>query len=214
MPVHKMTDEIAQLDREWPMGRALDLPEGATVLLAGMYKGRVAELLENLYQPGRIVGYDPQVWALAEAEQRMRRLGVTWEMYSFAIGVRNDFARAMLGWGSDACSLISAGDQTPGRAHMREALDEFAAIDLDWIDFALFNMEGYEYPLLRYLASVSDSGQGVPSFMDQIGRIAVQFHTGLGNAYPKDEVFELMSRTHTVKIDNFPQWVLWERIPS
>jgi len=214
MPVHKMTDEIAQLDREWPMGRALDLPEGATVLLAGMYKGRVAELLENLYQPGRIVGYDPQIWALAEAEQRMRRLGVTWEMYSFAIGVRNDFARAMLGWGSDACSLISAGDQTPGRAHMREIAQEFRTIDLEWIDFALFNMEGYEYPLIRHLAEQTSTHAYAWMVLENIGQIAVQFHAGLGNAYPKDEVFELMSRTHTVKIDNFPQWVLWERIES
>jgi hypothetical protein len=207
-----MTEEIAQLDREWPMGRALDLPDGATVLLAGMYKGRVAELLENLYQPGRIVGYDPQLWALAEAEQRMRRLGVSWEMYSFAIGTRGEFGRGMLGWGSDACSLVNAGDKTAGFATIREALDEFEAIDLDWIDFALFNMEGYEYPLLKHLAASSYTNAGhTPSYLEQIDQIAVQFHTGLGNAYPKDEVFEIMARTHIVKIDNFPQWVLWSR---
>lgn len=66
------TEEIQQLAREWPMGYSLDLPHDATVVIAGMYKGRVAELLTNLYANSdpltdsemEIFGFDPQGWAL------------------------------------------------------------------------------------------------------------------------------------------------------
>jgi hypothetical protein len=210
-----MTPEIEQLLTEWPMGYDLRLPASSTCVVAGMYKGRVAELLHELYKPKRIVGYDPQLWALNDTRVRAHRLGIAinppyvpdwgsyWEINNFAIGVA-DIDNAPMGeWETDGCSFINYMSRNLGCGNIVEIGEQFERDMLYSIQCVVFNMEGYEYELLPHMVA--------SHIIERIERIAVQFHVGLGNALPQQEVYDLMAPTHYIAVDDFPRWVLWKR---
>lgn len=209
-----MTPEIEQLLKEWPMGYALDLPPNSTCVVAGMYKGRVAELLHELYKPERIVGYDPQLWALNETRERAKRLGIPinppyvpssgsyWELRNHAIGVGDAEHVPMGEWETDGCSFINHGSRVRGYGDIAEISAQFERDMIYHVNLVVFNMEGYEYQLLPHMVE--------RGMMRNIDTLAVQFHTGLGNAVSQWQVYQWLEPTHVVAIDDFPRWVLWK----
>lgn len=197
-----MTPEIQQLLREWPLGNDLALDEDSVCVLAGMYKGRVAELLYSAYGCKRIIGFDAQLWALKEAHEREERLGTKWEIYPYLIGDRTEANITMHEWGTDGCSTVAQTRET-GTAQMYEIKRAFDAAKIGHVDFLLFNAEGAEYYLLPHMVE--------QDMMKDIDKIAVQFHIGLGNAIPREEIDALMEQTHTCAYDDFPRWLYWVR---
>lgn len=199
-----MTPEIEQLAKDWPMCHDLKLKPDSTCVFVGMYVGRAAELIEEMYAPKRVVGFDPQLWALKQAQDRSDRLDKNWELYPYAVWVSGNGEIVPMGeYNTDGCSLINVDSRERGNARIYEIGAEFIRRKLMSIDFFLLNAEGAEYELLPYMARIG--------MLDTIGKIAVQFHTGLGNAVPPEDVYALMWQTHVVVADDFPRWVLWER---
>jgi hypothetical protein len=251
MDVLEMTEEIAMLDQEWPLGRMLDLPSESRVLFAGMYKGRAAELLHALYQPRYVYGFDPQLWALRESETRAQDIGASytieyadgrnagdqeypeiwqrhhearklwpvekqdapfWSLFNFAIGTEGDHGKTLpMGeWETDGCSFL-ADTRTQGSGTIYEIGQVLNAVVLPaggdtvpLLDLGLFNMEGYEYPLLMHMYE-----HGQLSWFD---RLVVQFHTHAEGGYSMDTIRENMEKAgFELAFDDFPRWIYWRR---
>lgn len=185
------------------MGARLALREGATCVVAGAYKGKVVDLLYHLYQPARIVGYEPQDWAFFMAKGRVGDLpGV--ELHRYGIGV--EFGVFPMGeWGTDGCSFVNVGSREQGEGLVAEIGKEFDQRGLDEIDFFLMNMEGYEYSLLPHMCAT-----GV---IRRVALLAAQFHLNLQNysALAEANMFRDLLATHRLVEDDYPRWQLWER---
>lgn len=209
MTVETMSAEMKDLLERWPMGNALDLPRASTCIVAGAYKGAVMELLDEMYSPERIVGFEPQRWAFEHAwlrvSDRTNCLIVPWGL---GAGVNGLFP--MAAYETDECSFVGIGDERgPIRSQQRgtgRLVEMRAALDflrLNAIDLAVLNMEGYEYILLPYMIE-----HGIHR---QIDRFAVQFHPKFGTDETYRSICTTLDATHDVTMDDFPRWVLWRR---
>jgi hypothetical protein len=194
------------LDR-WPMGRTFDLPPLSTCVVAGAFTGRVMELLDALYDPERIIGFEPQIWAFQQAWQRLSDktncLLLPWGISTGAEGIFE-----MVAYETDECSFVGLGDERgPVRSKQRgegrlvEATRAFRMVGLGLVDLAVINMEGYEYPLLPYLIDQRMTAD----------RMVVQFHTKFGTDEQEAQIRLGLDRTHEVIEDDFPRWVYWRR---
>lgn len=190
--------DIKELLGVWPMGWTFGLREHSVCVVAGAYKGRVIDLLYQVYRPRRILGFDPQQWAIKTATERVGHLPEV-ELYPFAIGLTNGVF-PMGETETDGCSFVNAGEgvRQPGFGEMQDIRNfDFGPR----VDLAVFNMEGYEFDLLPYMISLG--------MMKTWDRFAVQFHHGFGNDGNYQSLLKDMARTHEVVIDNAPQWVYW-----
>jgi len=192
----KVTEDIKELLDVWPMGWTFDLPPESTVVVAGSYKGRVLDLIDQVYSPSGIYGFEPQKWAFDIANERTKDLSNIYN-HNYAIGAKSGVF-PMGEWETDACSFVNHVREQ-GSGVMRE-IDTFFPSTFQ-VDLAIFNMEGYEFDLLPYMIE--------KGMMNHWKRFAVQFHHGFGNDSKWTDLFEKMTETHEIVIDNYPQWVYW-----
>lgn len=202
-----MKDDLEQLLHNWPIAHMLRLPPDSTVVIAGVYQGKLAELLYELYRPARLVGYDPAKWAIDNAADRLSqvhfRLGCLWELHSYAIGIEFNAQKPMGEWGTDGCSFVNVGSREQGVGEMREISQEFRRAELDTIDLFVMNMEGYEFDLLPHMAA--------KHMFASIDLLAVQFHLSLGNDNDPAKWLGQLEQTHRRFIDHYPQWIVWKK---
>lgn len=210
-----MPEELKTLAKIWPLVFQFKLPPNANIVVAGCYEGKVMNLLRWVYPDFRkLIGYDLQ----SEACNKARTLfdgtdGI--EIYNhglggyyphkihprnygtidttIAYGLETSYAEDV---SAPECELVPAGT-----AFNRLDLGESGTIDL-----LLLNMEGYETHLIRYLDK--------HSWLDQIDRLAVQFHPSL---IPSSEnsvdqtVLLLETNDYRLIVDELPQWGYWCR---
>lgn len=191
----EIDEDIRELLKVWPMGWQFGLPPHSVCVVAGAYKGRVMDLLHQVYKPARILGYEPQPWALERARARVGHLP-SCELYPYGLGTV-DGTFEMGEWETDACSFVNHV-RVMGMGELRRIETVFPT---EVIDLAVINMEGYEFNLLPHMVE-----QGM---MDRWLRLAVQFHHGFGNDAVYPELRRMLARTHDVVIDQAPQWVYW-----
>lgn len=169
--------DMDQLLTDWPLAAHLDLAEGATVIVAGAYEGKAIQLLKDLYPGIMVYGFDPQAWAIAAARERLEAKASDdgWALFDFALGV-GDGNQVMSEWHTDAASFIEMGREPrdAGHGRLREFGKVMLELEIETIDLAVFNMEGYEYLLLPHLQQTG--------WLNAIRRLAIQWHVHAGDA--------------------------------
>lgn len=164
-----MREDLEALVERWPMGALFDLPPLSTVVIIGAYKGITMELMDELYHPAHIYGFEPQDWAAQEAANRLQGRD-NCQVYNVALGIGED-KYTMGEWGTDACSLINTGPQSREHGTVQMMPAELYFANIPHSDLVIMNIEGYEYTLLSHLRQ--------HSILPTIDRLAVQWHLGL-----------------------------------
>jgi len=200
-------EDLRELAASWPLCFLFKLPPQARVVVAGAYKGKVIQLLADMYPDhGTIYGFDPQPWAIEQA--RIRLSGYK-NVNLMNIGIGTKHGSFPMGeWETDACSFVNIGENArqhgEGMLVLAESMfDELKFNEQTPLDLAVFNMEGYEFDLLPYMIE--------KDLMWSVERIAVQFHHEFGNDFDFDATLRGMSLTHKIVVDQRPQWIYWER---
>lgn len=194
-----LNDDQRDLLSRWPIGAAFELPRHSTCVVAGAYTGRVMQLLDTLYQPQFILGFEPQMWAF-------RRLSImalehpSWRIWPYGIGTETAVDQPMGEYHTDACSFVNAGSREVGTGDLVEIGTAMRAHG--HVDLAVFNMEGYEFDLLPHMITAG--------LMHRYDQFAIQWHTGFGNDGAKDALFDAMAETHDLVMDFYPRWT-WHR---
>lgn len=209
-----ISPDIEELLAVWPLGRELDLPAGSVSVVAGAYKGRVMQLLAEVYPDyGAIHGFEPQSWAVEEARRRLgsyqgegqtiRFRDCTVHPYAIGTETREVWIDE---WGTDAASIMGYEDaRTRGLGLMLEYELGLTVAGISNIDLFVMNMEGYEFELLPYLWSRA------PHVTPD--RLTVQWHyKPSGIQREKQADIEAMLRTtHDLLYDDSPRWQHWRR---
>lgn len=221
-------DDLKELDELWPLGRQLVLPDNATIVVTGAYKGKVMDYMLRVYpQIGRIVGFEPQTWAYGDAlirlheahgsaEQVEPEVGPHWELYNFgllATTLPSNQILPMYAYETDECSLIYKPNsprhdlqQGNGRFFDLPGVFDRDVIGIDHVDLWIMNMEGYEYIMINWLAS-----QPAYFTIDQVDSFAIQFHE---YAAPNDLHAKVLAQLDAYGprvFDNIPAWGYWIR---
>lgn len=200
-------EDIRELAAVWPLCFEFKLHPGARMLVAGAYKGKVIQLLADMYPDyGTIWGLDPQTWALGQAQIRLDGYR---DIVLHNIGIGAKHGQFTMGeWETDACSFVNIGEnaRTSGKGDLvlAESVFKECGFTKYGLDLAVFNMEGYEFDLLPYLIE--------KELINHIDRLAVQFHHGFGNDFDFPETKKALSLTHRLTVDQMPQWGYFERI--
>jgi len=197
---HIFTDpDLIGLDRIWPLGQQLTVPENGTIVVAGAYEGRYVHYLSEMFPTAYIHGYEPQDEARSMAEKRLKgRNRVRFSRY--ALGTAN---RSMsLGkQGTDGASFM----ENLGKAGMITVLDAVDVLHgLPPVDLLVLNAEGSEWSLLPYLMD--------EMMQHRIKSLAIQFHPGYVSTARAEEVLLKLRQYYAEKSGTYPSWTLWERI--
>lgn len=184
--------DLDELDRIWPLGKKLIVPDGGTVLVAGAYEGRYIDYIVTRFRPGHVIGYEPQEEKLMAAQRRLTKHGcMKTTLEPRGIGV-HDCRVSMDNYGTDGCKVSVRDDFTWGvdLVGIDRVLDGYGPFDL-----FICNMEGYEIPLLAYLCATGR--------ISEIKSLAVQFHT-------ESNVPFLLTKIYGVPLyDDLPTWGYW-----
>ena len=202
-----MNEELKGLIQRWPLVKHISLPPDSIILVVGSYTGLGMELLNEMFSPSRIIGFDPQRWALDEATIRLQARNYhNFTLFNFGLGFEN--ATYPMGeWHTDACSFINVGEgsRQQGTGSIRDANEVLRILKLPLIDLMVMNIEGFEFTLLPYLKATG--------WIDKIDRLAVQWHLGLGDE-PKsyDDIADCIDRLEEygmrLEYDERPAWTL------
>lgn len=199
-------DTFALLNR-WPMATEFNLPPDSEVVVIGSYKGITMELLDDLWHPKHITGFDPQIWACDAARIRLKGRD-NCEVIEYALGRYNTTLK-MGEWHTDACSfLLDSREMSMG--HIWDVHQVFSH-RYEHIDLLVMNVEGYEFILLPYMEE--------KGWLHKIDRLAIQWHLGLGND-PKtdndvaDQIDSIGENGLKLVIDERPNWTYHERTVS
>lgn len=202
-----MNDECQALLERWPMASLFNLPPESEVIVIGSYCGLGISLIDELWHPKRITGYDPQIWACDEARIRLAGRD-NCEIIEYGLG-RYNTTLPMGEWHTDACSFINTGpgSRLQGMGHVWDANQVLKhRYPEGQIDLVVMNIEGDEFNLLPFL---EDKG-----WLDRLDRLAVQWHLGLGDN-PKDKLDMDVAIEHLIysngfklTVDERPSWTL------
>ncbi len=197
-----ISEDAARLKEDWELADKLgELPDDAVILVAGAYQGKLMEYLLNEY-PNRylVLGFDPQVWAVERARERLKDY-TGWLIQPFAIGTQ--FGTMVMGeYETDAASFVNTGanSRLKGQGEIKEINYALNRLNIFHIDLAIFNMEGYEFELMPYLVATT----GLLKF----DRIAVQWHIFEQEDWIKmDRTIAMMEQLGYEKLyDGRPAW--------
>lgn len=204
--IRHSSEEIRELAAVWPLCFQFKLQPHSRMLVAGAYKGKVIQLLADMYPDyHRIWGFDPQSWAIQQAKLRLAGYRDI-VLHNVAIGTK--YGTFPMGeWETDACSFANIGENArvhgEGKMVYVESVFEELGFIEHGLDLAVFNMEGYEFDLLPHLIE--------KDLIKYVNRMAVQFHHGFGNDFDFQETLKGLSLTHRLTVDQMPQWGYWER---
>lgn len=190
-----MQQELEELLERWPLGKHFDLPPLSTVVVIGAYKGITMELIDELYHPDHIYGFEPQGWAAQEAANRLRER-VNCQVYNCALGINED-KYTMGEWGTDACSLVNTGPASREHGTIQMMPAELYFKNIPHSDLVVMNIEGYEYTLLSHLRQ--------HNILPTIDRLAIQWHLGL---QPDGQVTEEVMNRHIDRLFVEDQFLL------
>lgn len=200
-------EDIKLLSKEWPLCFELELKPNDIVIVAGAYQGKVMELLARIYPELTIHGFDPQLWAIERAAERLENVSMdsTWYLHNYGIGIKEG-TFPMDEWGTDGCSFVSQDRREKGVGQLREFGKVMEDLEIERINLAIFNMEGYEFPLLTHLLA--------ECWIEKIDKLAVQWHVNLGAGGMSDvdsTVRSIMNHGHKLIWDHRPQWTYFKQ---
>lgn len=192
---HTFTDpDLAELDRIWPLGQLLTVPDNGTILVAGAYEGRYIAYLHEMFPQTAIHGYEPQDVACEGAANRVPDA----ELYDSGLATAN--RKMFLGrYGTDGASVLA----DEGFAQSVNMVDAVEAIQgIPPIDLFVMNMEGYEWALIPYLLD--------EMMHHRIRALAIQFHPEYVSVERSQRVLDYLGEYY-LNTFNCPGWTYWER---
>lgn len=198
-----MNQDLDELLIRWPVAREFDLPKDSNIIIVGAYKGLTMDLLNVLYHPKYIFGYEPQMWAASDANFR---LGFEDNRFVFGYGLGVQNGEFPMGeFFTDACSFVNVGDgsREQGKGRIREVSEAFKELPFEHIDLMVMNIEGYEFQLIPWLI-----GRDI---IKQIDRLSIQFHLGLGNDEDYENIIKKLDKLYTRIGNDLPTWGYWKR---
>lgn len=182
--------DLDELDRIWPLGKQLVVPDGGTVLVAGAYEGRYMHYVASRFKPGLIVGYEPQKEKAAIAKERLRGLNNV-IVIDEGIGVHACNV-AMERYGTDGCRVAEFTSKDMVRLN---SIDHVMDGIGKPVDLFICNMEGYEVPLLAYLIATER--------IWEFTSLAVQFHS-------RSKMDQMITDHFGRAVYNdYPTWCYW-----
>lgn len=204
-------DDLKQLVLDWPLCTRFELPLGATIVVVGAYKGRAMDLLGHMFpQYERIIGFEPQLWAAAEAGDRLQNRRAMW-IHGVGLGAATRFNVPMGEWHTDAASFVATGEGTreQGEGVIMEADAglKMAGLDKDKpIDLMVMNIEGGEYDLIPQLQKMG--------WLRWVHRLAVQWHLYGDRAVAEQGMDSLIRALHAyyeLEVDERPTWTYFTK---
>src|SRR5262245_38626515 len=188
-----------------PIGLTFKLPKGATIIVAGAYHGLVMDLLSVVYSDyGKMIGFEPVEESIKEAWVRLSsKRDVT--LVPYGLGTRSG-AKRMHQAGTIFSSFHRGRGAPPSEEEyeFHEIGGVFRQLGLECVDLLVLNVEGDEWSLIPHMVRDGWINQGF------VKRLMVQFHEGLGEDMPFEEIAHVMQRSHKRVYDEYPSWVLWE----
>lgn len=194
-----MKQDLEVLAEVWPMCRQFDLQPGNVVIVAGCFTGKVMDLLLNLYPGIRIYGFDPQIWAIDKAAERLQEFSGQWSLFSHGLGTE-DATIKMYDYETDACSTDEFDTHKPSFIGVfRDFNEVMRNLNIGYINLFVMNMEGYEFTLLPYLFE--------KDWLVYIEKLAIQWHLHNRPSSEMDVLINTIQASwHNLVIDNRPQW--------
>lgn len=196
-----MQQDLEELLERWPLANHFSLPADSIIVVVGAYTGKTMDLLDEIYHPKRIYGFEPQPWASQIAADRLI-LKPHCQVYNVALGPDAGYFE-MGEWGTDGCSLVNTGASAREHGMASVMQPETYFDNIPHCDLLVMNIEGYEYTLLRHMRS--------QAILEKIDRLAVQWHIDLGPGYDEaimdksiDELYVLDE--FLLKLDERPAW--------
>lgn len=204
-----MREELEALLERWPLGARLDLPANSNVVIVGAYKGITMELIDELYHPELIIGYEPQPWAFKVALEVVMAHG-NMEVYNLALGDKAQLVE-MGEWETDACSLVNKGPQARKHGQAMMVPADWSLSLINHIDLMIMNIEGYEYTLLPYMRA--------HDILRKTERLAVQWHLDLAPGLDEDMMDNhiqqlIVGDDYVLRIDERPSWTYMTKVKS
>lgn len=196
------TSELQELDRIWPLGQQLIVPENGVIFVAGAWKGLYCRYLTERFPTAKIYGFEPQRAACREASN-WTAMDKNVSIFPFGIGIEYPFEIMPMGSAdTDGCSVLKAN-----RPIIRGLFIESTSIrdwlGVDKINLAVINVEGYECLLLAHWLN---NGQ-----VRYYNSLAVQFHPD-----PSDPNTNLLTEALNIyygepKYFDYPTWCYWKK---
>jgi hypothetical protein len=183
--------DLAELDRIWPLGQQLVVPDKGTIVVAGAYEGRYMRYLRERFPTADIWGYEPQE---SKGFKDPKLCG-----YGLATNNRT----MMVSWvGTDGATLV--GKPTPNQQPVRvwDAV-EVVALRNPEVSLAIFNMEGSEWAVLPYLLD--------EMMHHRIASMAIQFHPKYVSEGRANRVLSYLDEYYDRKYWDYPTWTHWVR---
>lgn len=199
-----MKQDLEELLEVWPLAKDFNLQPNAIVVVAGCYTGKVMDLINTMYPESIIHGFDPQAWAIDQAQARFNGRPKNIHFHPYALGVEQAEI-TMYDYETDACSTDLAYGKPTFVGEFRNFENVMRNISTDpvykngYVDLFIMNMEGYEFTLLPYLLD--------RDWMSYIDNIAIQWHLhGRPDSEMNNLISAIESEFHTTAYDHRPQW--------
>jgi len=154
-------------DNEWDL-RAVSwptLPQNATVLELGTYKGRWGLQMFINYPTINYIGFEPQEWAYNTAYKVLEPYNA--RLYNYGLGYDGGIL-PLINHGTDGCKFGTYDDLDIVTAEKRPLIPTFMKLGIDHIDLMMVNIEGGEYEVIPTMLNAGIKPD----------RIVVQFHEG------------------------------------
>lgn len=165
-------EDLKQLVRDWPLGLRFDLEPDSVIVVVGAYTGKVMDLMSRVYPDyWWIVGYEPQLWAVEAAKERLVRTRDI-KIMPYGLGPITILQAPMGEWHTDACSFLNPGPDSrlQGFGDIVEANHGLQKAAIFQISLMVMNIEGGELALLPHLDTTG--------WLEKIDRMAIQWHPG------------------------------------
>jgi len=199
MSNHTFTDpDLAELDRIWPLGRQLVVPDDGTIVVAGAYEGRYLRYLSDLFPTAKVWGFEPQATAFLTAQERCKD-NLNIRLFSFGLATSDRYIR-IGNAGTDGASVATLAGKLEG-AQFRDAvvmLNSTLPIDL-----LVLNAEGSEWALLPYLLD--------EMMHHRIRSMAIQFHPKYVSIERCNRVVSYIREYYTQAYFDWPHWCYFVR---
>lgn len=203
-----LPDDLAQLASDWPLCHGFGLQPGDTAVVAGAYQGKVMDLLLRLYPGVTVIGFEPQVWAMLRAEERLSSAHpqARWEIYARGLASAADDhgLRAMGEYHTDAASFVNvgAGSRDQGLGRLQEITAAFTQAGVGIANLLVMNTEGYEFELIPHmLSSIA---------INRVEKLAIQWHLDLRPEYTEAEMTRLLlglvDKGYELVVNDAPAW--------
>ena len=189
---HVFTDpDLLELDRIWPLGQQLVVPEFGTIIVAGAYEGRYMHYLSKRFPKARVFGFEPQESKIDAA----RKYGT---VYNYGLATANRSV-SMGQSGTDGASIANLN----GEVEFVEMRDAVEAIHLvaKTVDLAIFNMEGSEWALIPYLLD--------EMIHHRVKSMAIQFHPHYVSPEREIRVLKYLDEYYERQYYDYPIWTYW-----